>query len=124
MDPKIAYDQAIADDETQKKAANLYQSGQLQMQPFNTNGVISVQVWGQCPRCTHSIDVQETLTAPVITATGGWKGIGRFLGKNSVIPKYITVNCDCTEAHDGAPTGVAGCGVTFQLATAPPAASA
>jgi hypothetical protein len=116
MDADVGYELTAADDWTQRALA-LYQSGQLRIAPFNTDGVISVQVWGACPRCPHSVDVQMTLTAPVIAFRGGLSRVGR---NDAGIPPYIEVGCGCGLAHDGAPEHVTGCGVTFRLPTAPP----
>jgi hypothetical protein len=115
MDAEVDYERTAADDWTQR-AKDLYQSGQLRVAPFNTNGVVSVQIWGTCPRCAHSLDVQQTLTAPLVTR-GGWPHIGK---QNTEIPPYVLVGCGCGVSHDGAPSQVTGCGVTFRLPTAPP----
>lgn len=117
MDAEVGYERTAAENWAQR-AWDLYQSGQLRIAPFNTDGVISVQVWGTCPRCSHSLDVQQTLTAPVVTFRGGWSSIGR---KDTEIPPYIEVGCGCEHTHDGAPEHVKGCGVTFRLPTATPA---
>ena len=117
MDAEVGYERTAAEDWT-RRAQHLYQSGQLCMAPFNTDGVISVQVWGACPRCPHSLNVQQTLTAPVVSYRGGWSTVGR---KDAEIPSYIEVECGCELVHLGAPGQVTGCGVTFRLPTAPPA---
>lgn len=63
---EVGYE-VIADETWAAQALDLYQRRQLQVQAFNTDGVVSAQVWGTCPRCTHSLDVQMTLSAPLIT---------------------------------------------------------
>lgn len=114
---EVGYE-VIADETWAAQALDLYQRRQLQVQAFNTDGVVSAQVWGTCPRCTHSLDVQMTLSAPLITRGGGWSSIGR---KGQEIPDQVDVGCGCGIAHNGAPENVTGCGVSFRLPTAPPA---
>jgi hypothetical protein len=108
-----------ADETWAERALDLYKSRQLQVQAFNTDGVVSAQVWGTCPRCTHSLDVQMTLSAPVVTWRGGWSSIGRG---DPEVPEEIDVGCGCGIAHQGAPESVTGCGVSFPLPTAAPPA--
>jgi hypothetical protein len=115
MGEEVGY-KRTADDTYAQAAMLLYQSLKLQVKAFNTDGVVSAQVWGTCPRCTHSMDVQLTLTAPVVSFRGGWSSIGR---KNK-IPPLIGVDCGCESPHDGRPAGLKGCGVSFSLPTAPP----
>ena len=101
------------------QAIDFYQRRQLRVEAFNTEGVVSAQVWGTCPRCLHDLDIQVTLNAPVLTWRGGWSSIGRR--NASGIPDDVEVGCGCGFAHAGAPEQVTGCGVSFRLPTAPPA---
>jgi hypothetical protein len=118
VDAEIGYERTAVGDWV-PRVQELYQSGQLCIAPFSTDGVVSVQVWGTCPRCLHnSLDVQRTLTALVPVTRGGWSSIGR---KDAEIPASVEVDCDCGLSHDGAPQHVTGCGATFSLPTAPPA---
>lgn len=117
MSADIGYERT-AEDSWTARAMGLFQKGNLQVQAFSTGGVISAQVWGTCPRCDHNLNVQLTLTAPVVTFRGGWSNTGR---KDAKIPSHIDVDCGCGLAHDGAPEQVKGCGVTFRLPTATPA---
>ncbi len=112
IDYEVIADQALAE-----RALDFYKRRQLQVQAFNTEGVVSAQIWGTCPRCAHSLDVQMTLSAPVVTR-GGWSSIGR---KDPKIPAEIDVGCGCGLSHNGAPGNVTGCGANFRLPTAPPA---
>ena len=111
--------QSIATDDWEQQVLDYYRSRQLQLQAFSTDGVVSVQIWGTCPRCQHSLDVQQTLTAPVVTYRGGWKGITRTGPAD--IPASVDVGCGCGLVHDGAPKDITGCGLSFHLPTAPPA---
>jgi hypothetical protein len=117
-DAEVGYERTC-DDAWAQRALGFYQSRQLQMQAFNTDGVISAQVWGACPRCGHSLDIQMTLTAPVVSWRGGWSSVGRK--GDAGIPADIEVGCGCGLAHGGAPENVTGCGVSFRLPTAPTA---
>jgi hypothetical protein len=106
-----------ADETWAQQAFDLYQRRQLQVQAFNTEGVVSAQVWGTCPRCSHDLDIQMTLSAPVVTWRGGWSAI---LQRNAPrIPADVEVGCGCGRSHAGAPENVTGCGVSFRLPTAP-----
>lgn len=110
--------QSIAGGDWEQQALDYYRSRQLQLQAFSTDGVVSVQIWGTCPRCHHDMDVQQTLTAPVVTYRGGWKGLG---GKGPAnVPASIAVGCGCGLTHDGAPKDTTGCGLSFRLPTTAP----
>lgn len=106
-----------ADEAWAQRAFDLYQRRQLQVRAFNTEGVVSAQVWGTCPRCGHDLDIQLTLSAPVITWRG-WSPIGRR--NASSVPADVELGCGCGLTHAGAPDHVTGCGVSFRLPTAPP----
>ena len=105
------------------KALDLYRDQHLKVQTFDTNGVVSAQVWGPCPRCGHSLNVQETLTTTVPGLRGGWWAAltGRQPDSRSGIPDTVEVGCGCDHAHPGAPTQGQGCGVSFRLPTTPAA---
>jgi len=107
-----------ADGAWAQPALDFYRSHQLQVQAFDTDGVVSAQVWGDCPRCGHELDIQLTLNAPVTV----WRGV-RPSGRPgaSGVPAELEVGCGCGRAHAGAPKDVTGCGVSFRLPTAPPA---
>lgn len=108
-----------ADEELAKKALDFFQSRELQVAAFSTDGVISAQVWGTCPRCGHDLDIQLTLSAPVATSRGGWPSIRR---KDAAgVPESVEVGCGCGLTHAGAPEHVTGCGASFRLPTTPPA---
>lgn len=111
--------QSIAGDVWEQQALDYYRSRQLQLQAFSTDGVVSVQIWGTCPRCRHNMDVQQTLTAPVVTYRGGWKGVASKGPAD--VPASIAVGCGCGLTHNGAPKDTTGCGLSFRLPTTPPA---
>lgn len=117
---EVDYENTAGDD-WQQQALGFYQNGQLQVKAFNTKGVVSAQVWGTCPRCRHGLDIQMTLSAPVIGFAQGWRSIGRRRRTAAAIPDDLHVGCGCGLAHDRAPKNVTGCGVSFSLPTAPPA---
>jgi hypothetical protein len=52
---------------------------------------------GTCPRCRH--EISKPLRDTVVAA---------FNGRQS--GQTFKVTCNCTEGHDGAPAGTAGCG--------------
>jgi hypothetical protein len=108
-----------------EQAFQLWKRRELQVQAFDADGVVSVQVWGPCPRCGHPLNVQKTLTAAVSEVRGLW---GTLTGGDrhvttSTIPKMVEIGCDCESIHDGGPTGQHGCGVSFRLPTSQPPSS-
>ena len=120
---EVAYENT-ADEAWAREALELYRRGELQVQAFDTEGVVSAQVWGTCPRCGHQLDVQQTLTVPIIGSGGGrglWQALtGRNAPAAAGIPDAVEAGCGCGHPHPGAPEQVTGCGVSFRLPTAPP----
>lgn len=101
-----------------QQALELYKQRRLQVRAFSTEGVVSTQIWGPCPRCGHELDIQMTLSAPLVTWRGGWPSAGRRNAPG--VPDNIKVGCGCEVAHTGAPGEITGCGVSFPLPTTPP----
>jgi hypothetical protein len=122
-DVEVAYENT-ADEVSARQALDLYQRGQLQVQAFDTEGVVSAQVWGTCPRCGHELNVQKTLSTPVVSARGGsglWATLtGRQAPAPAGIPDTVEVGCGCGHTHPGATAQVTGCGVSFRLPTVRP----
>jgi hypothetical protein len=126
---EMAYENT-ADQVWGTQALELYQRGELQVEAFDTEGVVSAQVWGPCPRCGHDLNVQETLSLPVAGLRGHqWDALtGRARRGGSRIPDTIEAGCGCAHIHPGAPARadehgtVRGCGVSFRLPTVPPPA--
>jgi hypothetical protein len=121
--PEVAYENT-ADENWARRAFDLYQRRQLQVQAFDTDGVLSAQVWGTCPRCGHELNIQMTLSTPIPGFRGG-RGLWTALTRPDTpvargIPGAVEVGCDCGHAHPGAPGQVTGCGVSFRLPTTPP----
>jgi hypothetical protein len=113
-----------ADEEWARRALDLYQRRQLQVQAFDTEGVVSAQVWGICPRCGHELNIQMTLSTPIVGLRER-RGLSATLTRHDVpaapgIPDAVEVGCGCGHAHPGAPRQVPGCGVSFRLPTSPP----
>jgi hypothetical protein len=113
-----------ADEVWARQAFDLYQRCQLQVMAFKTEGVVSAQVWGSCPRCGHDLNVQMTLNAPIASLRAG-RGLWATLTRQDApdapgIPDTVEVGCGCGHTHPGAPEQVTGCGVSFRLPTAPP----
>lgn len=106
-----------------RQALDLYRRRQLQVAAFDSEGVVSAQVWGPCPRCGHEMDVQSTLTTPVSELRRGWWSVltGQATHDGGGIPQTVEVGCGCGRVHPGAPEKVLGCGVSFNLPTTPPA---
>ena len=110
------------------RALDLYQQRLLQVAAFETDGVVSAQVWGRCPRCGHEIDDQLILTTPVVGNGRGLLAIVTGRGRDKVkIPPMVEAGCGCGRAHPGAPNrpdgsaeAVLGCGVSFYLPTTQP----
>jgi hypothetical protein len=121
--PEVAYENT-ADEASARAAFAFYQDRQLQVQAFDTEGVVSAQVWGTCPRCGHELNIQMTLSTP-IAGLREWRGLWagwtrRDIPVASGIPDAVEVGCGCGHAHPGAPEQVTGCGVSFRLPTIPP----
>ena len=121
--PEVAYENT-ADEAWARRAFDHYQHRQLQVKPFDTEGVVSAQVWGTCPRCGHELNIQLTLSIPLVGLREG-RGLWAALTKRdapaaSGIPDDVEVGCGCGHTHAGAPEQVTGCGVSFRLPTAPP----
>lgn len=121
--PQVSYENT-ADEAWARQAFDLYEHRQLQVQAFDTEGVVSAQVWGTCPRCGHELNIQLTLSTPIVALREGrglWAALTRRdVPKASGIPDAVEVGCGCEHTHPGAPDQVTGCGVSFRLPTTPP----
>ena len=121
--PEVAYENT-ADEAWARQAFDLYQHRELQVQPFATEGVVSAQVWGTCPRCGHELNIQLTLSIPIAglrESRGLWAALARRdVPVGPGIPDAVEVSCGCEHIHAGAPEQVSGCGVSFRLPTALP----
>jgi hypothetical protein len=117
---EIAYEN-IADETWARQAIEFYQHRQLQVQAFDTEGVVSAQIWGSCPRCGHELNIQTTLSVPIAGLRDG-RGLWTTLKRRDIpgIPDTVEAGCGCGHVHPGAPEQVTGCGVSFRLPTAPP----
>lgn len=120
---EVAYENT-ADEAWARNAFELYKRRELQVRAFDTEGVVSAQVWGPCPRCGHELNVQQTLTTVLPGVRGGrglWSALtGRHVPAAAGIPDSVDVGCGCGHAHPGAPGQATGCGVSFRLPTSPP----
>jgi hypothetical protein len=119
---EVAYENT-ADVAWARQALDLFQRRELQVQAFDTEGVVSAQVWGTCPRCGHELDVQQTLSVPIVGSGGRgvWSALtGRDAPAAAGVPEAVEVGCGCGYPHPGAPEQVTGCGVSFRLPTTPP----
>ena len=67
---EVAYENT-ADEAWARQALDLYKRGELQVRAFDTEGVVSAQAWGTCPRCRHELNVQQTLSTPIVGVRGG-----------------------------------------------------
>ena len=121
--PEVAYENT-AEEAWARQAFDLYQCRQLQVQAFDTEDVVSAQVWGTCPRCHHELNIQMTLNTPIAGLRGGgglWTALTRRDKPPAPgIPDAVEVGCGCGHTHPGAPEQVTGCGVSFRLPTTPP----
>jgi hypothetical protein len=120
---EVAYEN-IADETSAQKALDFYRRRELQVRAFDTEGVVSAQVWGTCPRCGHEMNIQMTLSTPIAGLRGGhglWTTLThRAASANSGKPDTVEVACGCGRTHPGAPEQVTGCGVSFRLPTTAP----
>ena len=122
-DTEIAYEN-IADETWARQAIDLYQRRELQVQAFDTEDVVSAQIWGTCPRCGHELNIQTTLSVPIAGLRDG-RGLWETLTRRDIpeipgIPDTVEAGCGCEHAHPGAPEQVTGCGVSFRPAYPPP----
>jgi hypothetical protein len=120
---EVAYENT-ADEAWASLALDFYQRRQLQVQAFNTEGVVSAQVWGTCPRCGHELNAQPILSTPIVGVRDGrglWASLTRRDSPEAPrVLETIEVGCGCGRTHPGAPDQVTGCGVSFRLPTALP----
>ena len=111
--------QNTADETSGRNAFELYQRGELQVQAFDTDGVVSAQVWGPCPRCGHELNIRMTLSTPIAGLRSGrsvWAALTRRdVPGTSGKPGAVEVGCGCGYTHPGAPERVTGCGVSFRV---------
>jgi hypothetical protein len=121
-DTETAY-QNTADKTSASKAFDLYERHELQVQTFDTDGVVSAQVWGPCPRCGHELNIQMTLNAPIAGLRSGWGAWAALTRRDVPVPSgkpaEVEVGCGCGYTHPGAPEQVTGCGVSFRLPATP-----
>src|SRR5579862_8824721 len=93
---EVAYENT-ADEAWARQALDLYRRRELQVKAFNTEGVVSAQVWGTCPRCGHELDVQQTLSVPIIGSGGGrglWSALtGRDVSPHASVPEAVEAGC-------------------------------
>lgn len=110
---------------TEKAYQSLQEGRDMHGEVISRDGVLVSRVWGQCPRCQHFLDDRQTLTAlpGLIGVRGGdrvERGAGRVETEQDESPsawRYtrVDVSCGCGDAHQGAPGGKTGCGVSFRV---------
>ncbi len=86
----------------------------LTASPRYVDGIVSVAVEGQCPRCGH-----HTFGTWVDTVvTGVSVGARGMSAEDDGPPRVIEVDvtCGCATPHANAPEKVVGCGVSFRVA--------
>jgi hypothetical protein len=101
----------LADFEWTEKALDLLESGRLHADVQFLDGILSTRVYGECPRCTGTLDDRQVHTA----VANVWGGPGR--GQTGDEPSVLTVDvtCGCGRTHKDASTGITGCGVSFRI---------
>jgi hypothetical protein len=99
-----------------EKAFEMLQAGALSAQARVRREVATLIVNGSCPRCAHHLhqDFVETLVAPAPTEQIMTVVISE---DNDDDLNFSTrdVTCNCSEVHEGRPTGSEGCGITFRV---------
>lgn len=103
---------------TEKAYQSLQAGGDMHGEVISRDDVLASRVWGRCPRCQHTIDDRQTLSA--LPGLIGVRGTGRAEAdqdESATAWRYTTVNvtCGCGDAHQGAPEGRTGCGVSFRV---------
>ena len=103
---------------TEKAYQSLQAGGDMHGEVISRDDVLASRVWGRCPRCQHPIDDRQTLSA--LPGLIGVRGTGRVEAdqdESATAWRYTTVDvtCGCGDAHQGAPEGRTGCGVSFRV---------
>jgi hypothetical protein len=103
-----------------EKAFEMLQSGTLHGEVLSRHDIVSSRVWGNCPRCGHPLDDQQTHTAVtnLMSRTRGRRKAkpSEGLGEDAGVRYFdVDVSCGCEKTHDDAPAGRTGCGVSFRV---------
>ncbi len=93
-----------------ERAFALLDSQDLRILPHEAGGAPCFVVTGPCPRCDHHL-VDRQVTA----ALTGLSGPSRGEGGEAVKVVSLDVTCSCGNAHQNAPQGATGCGVSFRI---------
>ncbi|MFF2957009.1 hypothetical protein ACFVVU_37425 [Kitasatospora sp. NPDC057965] len=93
-----------------ERAFALLGSQELTVTPHEAGGARCFVVAGRCPRCDHHL-VDRQVTA----ALTGLSGASRGEGAEAVAVVSLDVTCSCGSAHQDAPQGATGCGVSFRI---------
>ncbi|MGA5704178.1 hypothetical protein [Peterkaempfera bronchialis] len=92
------------------RAYDLLEAQELTVKPHNEDTAPCFVVSGRCPRCDHHlVDRQVTV------ALTGMAGASRGSNGDPQEAVVLDVTCGCGTAHQDAPTGVTGCGVSFRI---------
>jgi hypothetical protein len=115
----LPYQQTCALEWTEK-AFSMLESGNLHGAAYRApEQVVVTRVWGECPRCGHTLNDQQTHDA-ITNLTGGTRRTfdHRPKAAQAAPPGVFTVDvtCECADAtHPSTPTSGAGCGVSFRV---------
>jgi hypothetical protein len=103
-----------------EKAFDMLERNDLQGEVVSHDGIVRSRVWGQCPRCPHTLDDRQTHTALANLMGGEWHGRSAAgpgqSGADTGLRFFpVDVSCGCGNRHFGAPAGKTGCGVSFRV---------
>ncbi|MFF3286143.1 hypothetical protein [Streptomyces sp. NPDC003023] len=93
-----------------ERAFRLLETERLTVSPHGTDDAPVFVVAGPCPRCDHHfVDRQVTV------ALTGMGGVSRGDDSDASRSVVLDVTCGCGAAHEDAPEGATGCGVSFRI---------
>jgi hypothetical protein len=97
----------------------MLERGELLGEVVSARGIIRSRVWGLCPRCGHSLDDRQVLTAVANLPSDAWRYAPSPTGSGteSAVRAFreVDVSCGCGTSHPGAPEKTTGCGVSFRV---------
>jgi hypothetical protein len=93
----------------------LLEDRDLHGEVISRDGVMASHVWGQCPRCRHSLDDRQPLT--VLTSLMGVRRTDSPESTEAADAGFaqVDVSCGCGVTHPGAPADTTGCGTSFRV---------
>lgn len=101
---------ATTDYQWTERAFTLLTSADLTVERHVAGGAPYFVVTGPCPRCGHHFADRQ-----VTAALTGLAGPSRGEGSDAADVVFLDLTCSCGTAHQDAPQGATGCGVSFRI---------